>query len=43
MWGESEVQEEGDICLLMTDSHAYCCTAETNTTQESNYIPIEKY
>ena len=28
--GEREVQEEGDICILMTDSH--CCTAETSKT-----------
>ena len=25
-----KVQEEGDICILMTDSH--CCTAETSKT-----------
>ena len=25
-----EVQEGGDICILMADSH--CCMAETNTT-----------
>ena len=41
--GGREVQEGGDIYLLMADSHSYCCTAEINTTQESNYIPIEKY
>ena len=28
--GKSEVQEEGDICILTTDSH--CCTAETSKT-----------
>ena len=28
--GVREVQEEGDICVLMADS--YCCTAKTNTT-----------
>ena len=27
--GEREIQEGGDICLLMTDSHCY--TAETST------------
>ena len=41
--GGREVQEGGDIYLLMADSHSYCCTAEINKTQESNYIPIEKY
>ena len=25
-----EVQEGGDVCILMADSR--CCTAETNTT-----------
>ena len=28
--GGREVQEGGDISILMADSH--CCTAETNTT-----------
>ena len=28
----------GGICILMADSH--CCAAETNTTLQSNYIPI---
>ena len=28
--GEREVQEGGDICILMTASH--CCTPETNIT-----------
>ena len=28
--GGREAQEEGDICILMTDSP--CCMAETNTT-----------
>ena len=28
-WGEGEVQEGGDICILTTDSR---CTAETDTT-----------
>ena len=34
-----EVQEEGEICMHMADSR--CCTAETNTTLESNYPPIK--
>ena len=32
-WGGvlgGEIQEGGDICILMADSH--CCMAETNTT-----------
>ena len=28
--GGREVQEGGDICILMSDSH--CCMAETNIT-----------
>ena len=28
--GGREVQEGGDICILMADSH--CCMAETNIT-----------
>ena len=32
--GETEAQEEGDICVHMTDSHD--CTAETNTTLQSS-------
>ena len=28
--GGREVQEGGDICILMADSH--CCMAETDTT-----------
>ena len=28
--GGREVQEEGDICILMADSQ--CCMTETNTT-----------
>ena len=28
--GGREVQEEGDICISMADSH--CCMAETNTS-----------
>ena len=39
--GESgrEVQEGGNLCILMTD--AYCYTAETNTILQSNYPPIK--
>ena len=29
-----------DICICIADPH--CCTAETNTTLESNYTPIKK-
>ena len=29
-WGGREVQERGDICVLIADS--LCCTAETSTT-----------
>ena len=36
----TEAQEGGGICILMADSH--CCAAETNTTLQSNYIPIYK-
>ena len=40
-WGEGrEVQERGDICIIMTD--LCCCMAETNTTLESNFPPIKK-
>ena len=35
-----EAQEGGDVCILKADS--WCCTAETNTTLESNYPPIKK-
>ena len=35
-----EAQEGGDVCRLMADS--WWCVAETNTTLESNYPPIEK-
>lgn len=34
-----EVQEGADSCILMADW--WCHTAETNTTFESNYIPIK--
>ena len=33
-----DVQEGGDICIHIADSG--CCTAETNTTLQSNYTPI---
>ena len=33
-----EIQKRGDICTAMADS--FCCTVETNTTLESNYILI---
>ena len=33
-------QERGDMCILIRDSR--CCTAENNTTLESNYPPIKK-
>ena len=33
--GRREVQEAGDLRVLMADSH--CCTAETNTMLQSNY------
>ena len=35
-----KAQERGDMCILISDSH--CCTAENNTTLESNYPPIKK-
>ena len=38
--GEREVQEEGDIYMLIADSH--CCIAKTNTPFLSNYTPIRK-
>ena len=38
MGSGKEVQEEGDICILMADSRQ--CMAETNTTLSSNY-PIK--
>ena len=34
-----EVQEGGNICIFMVDSHF--CTAETNTTLENNCYPIK--
>ena len=38
--GGREAQEGGDTCTHVADS--LCCTAETNTTLQSNYIPIFK-
>ena len=38
--GGSEVQEGGDICIFMVNSH--CCMAEANTTSQSSYHPIIK-
>ena len=38
-WGMREVQEGGDICILMADS--LCCMTETNTTFWSHYPPIK--
>jgi len=35
-----KAQERGDMCILISDSR--CCTAENNTTLESNYPPIKK-
>jgi hypothetical protein len=34
-----EVQEGGDICKLMADSH--CCMAEINTTQHCKAIILQ--
>ena len=39
--GGKEAQERGDICILIVESR--CCAAETNTTLESNYIPIKTH
>ena len=39
MGGGREAKEGGDICIFKANS---CCTAETNTTLLSNYIPIKK-
>ena len=38
--GKREVQEGGDICILIIDS--LHCTAETKTILESNYTQIKK-
>lgn len=34
-----EFKTEGSICVLRADLH--CCTAKTNTTVESNNLPIK--
>ena len=34
-----KVQGGGDICIHMADS--LCCIAETNTTLNSSYTPIQ--
>ena len=34
-----EIQNRADICICMADS--FCCTAETNTTLQSNYTPVK--
>ena len=39
-WGGKEAQQGGDICTHIDDSLR--CTAETNTTLQSNYILILK-
>ena len=39
MWGGEGSRERGYVYTL-SDSH--CCTAENNTTLESNYPPIKK-
>ena len=38
-WGGRKAQEGGDICKHIAGS--CCCTAETNTTLESNYPPMK--
>ena len=39
-YGGKEAPEGGDVCTCIADS--LCCTAETNTTLQSNYIPLKK-
>ena len=34
-----EIQKRGNICIHIADS--LCCTAETNTTLQSNYTPLK--
>ena len=36
---EREAQEEGDVGIIMAD--LCCCTAETNTTSQSNFPSIK--
>ena len=38
--GGKEDQEDGYVCIKIAGS--LCCTAETNTTLYSNYIPTKK-
>lgn len=38
--GGREVQEAGDICVLIVDSLRW--TEETNTTLQRNYTPVRK-
>ena len=40
MRGGWEAQEGGNVCIHTADS--LCCTTETNTTWQSNYISIKK-
>ena len=37
--GWEEVQQGGDICIVMADSH--CCMKEANTVLHNNYSPIK--
>ena len=39
MGGGEGGSSRDDMCIVMVDSH--CCTAETNTTLLSNYLPIK--
>ena len=38
--GGRDIHKGGGICILMADSH--CCTAEANTTLQSNFPPNKK-
>lgn len=38
--GGREAQEGRDVCIHIADS--FNCTAESNTTLQSNYMPIKK-
>ena len=37
---EKEIHESGAVCVHMADS--LCCTAEDNTTLQSNSTPVKK-
>ena len=37
--GWEEVQQGGDICIVMAGSH--CCMKEANTVLHNNYSPIK--